>query len=574
MASIGSIVSSSNRIKVKSNLGGRLVDILIDTGAACSCTDIPLPLTGETIQIKGIGETIMTAILTKPVRIDLGAAVLTEPLWYLPGNSEGTVLGMDIMEKHGFIIHCLEKQIEILTDKTAKKKSVRNCASIMPITNTDPVQQLMIKHSDAWANHEHDCGLIDFEVSVEGNPPPPQKQYKIKPEAETAAVEIVKELEARGIVRQCSSAANSPCLPVPKVSGKWRFGIDYQRLNQVLPKHPEPLCVFTDSRYVFGTVHDYMAQWQLRKFLTSAGTPIKHFSTITSIWQEIQACQNSMSVIKVRAHIHRNPDVHEQNNNIVDQLAKQAAIHGTDLTLKMSDTPAISTIPTTPIDIKQYQKDLWVTDEELTPQLTQDKLIEIKDGTILRENKYVVHASLHKPVIKLYHDYAHVSADKTLQLIKQQFWWPAMAEDVDSWCASCLVCAAHNQGKPGRTKLCRPNAPKGPWEALQMDFIGPFPSAKGGYRYCLVVIDKFSKWGDVIPTRNNSARTVARVLANQIIPLFGAPLQIESDQGSHFTGLPINFPQPHNVVPTQKHATLQNWLYYSDLPTVEPWTRS
>lgn len=109
-----------------------------------------------------------------------------------------------------------------------------------------------------------------------------------------------------------------------------------------------------------------------------------------------------------------------------------------------------------------------------------------------------------------------------------------MAEDVGSWCASCLVCAAHNQGKPGRTKLCRPNAPKDPWEALQMDFIGPLPSAKGGYRYCLV-IDKFSKWVDVIPTRNNSARTVARVLANQIIPLFGAPLQIESDQGSHFT---------------------------------------
>lgn len=95
----------------------------------------------------------MTATLKKTVRIDLGAAVLTEPLWYWPGNSEGTVLGMDIMEKHGFIINLLEKQIEILTDKTAKKKSVRNNASIMSITNTDPVQQLMIKHSDAWANH-------------------------------------------------------------------------------------------------------------------------------------------------------------------------------------------------------------------------------------------------------------------------------------------------------------------------------------------------------------------------------------------------------------------------------------
>ncbi len=38
------------------------------------------------------------------------------------------------------------------------------------------------------------------------------------------------------------------------------------------------------------------------------------------------------------------------------------------------------------------------------------------------------------------------------------------------------------------------------------------------------------------PRRNNSANTVARVVANQILPLWGAPIQIESDQGTHFTG--------------------------------------
>lgn len=87
-----------------------------------------------------------------------------------------------------------------------------------------------------WANHEHDCGLIDFEVSIEGEPPPPQKQYRIKPEAEAAVHEIVKQLEMRKIVRRCSSTTNSPCLPVPKPNGKWRLCIDYQRLNRVIPK--------------------------------------------------------------------------------------------------------------------------------------------------------------------------------------------------------------------------------------------------------------------------------------------------------------------------------------------------
>lgn len=52
------------------------MDILIDTGGACSCTNLPLTLTNETIQIKGIGDHLMTATRTKPARLDLGAVVL------------------------------------------------------------------------------------------------------------------------------------------------------------------------------------------------------------------------------------------------------------------------------------------------------------------------------------------------------------------------------------------------------------------------------------------------------------------------------------------------------------------
>ncbi len=271
------------------------------------------------------------------------------------------------------------------------------------------------------------------------------------------------------------------------------------------------------------------------KFLTSAGTPIKHFN-ITSIWQEIRARDSSLSVIKVRAHIIKNPDENEKNNNIADQLAKLAAQKGDEWKPDRLVVPAVSAIQTIPIDLKQYQQELWSSDGELTPHLQQDQLVKVTEGMILRDDKYIVPEALQKPVIKLYHDYAHVSAPKTQQLIQKNFWWPQMASDIQRWCDTCIVCATINQGKPGRTKLCRPEPPKGPWELLQLDFIGPLPSAKGGYRYCLVIIDKFSKWVEAIPTRNNSANTVARVVANQILPLWGAPIQIESDQGTHFTG--------------------------------------
>ncbi len=427
----------------------------------------------------------MIATKTQPVRLDLGVTVLEESLWYLP-NSEGTVLGMDIMRKYGFVIHCFEKQIELKTEKTVKQCLPKKITSVMSISTPDPIQQMVNKHDSIWATHEHDCGLIDFVVCIEGEPPPPQKQYCIEPEAESAVHEIVHQLETRGIVRRCSSTTNSPCLPVPKSNGKWRLCIDYQRLN-----------------------------------------------IITSIWQEIRARDSSLSVVKVRAHIIKNPDENEKNNNIADQLAKLAAQKGDEWKPDRLVVPAVSAIQTIPIDLKQYQQELWSSDGELTPHLQQDQLVKVTEGMILRDDKYIVPEALQKPVIKLYHDYAHVSAPKTQQLIQKNFWWPQMASDIQRWCDTCIVCATINQGKPDRTKLCRPEPPKGPWELLQLDFIGPLPSAKGRYRYCLVIIDKFSKWVEAIPTRYNSANTVARVVANQILPLWGAPIQIESDQGTH-----------------------------------------
>lgn len=217
-------------------------------------------------------------------------------------------------------------------------------------------------------------------------------------------------------------------------------------------------------------------------------------------------------------------------------MAKLAALKGDEWQPDNLIVPAVSAVQTVPIDLKQYQQELWTSDGELAPHLQQDQLVKVTEGMILRDDKYIVPEALQKPVIKLYHDYAYVSAPKTQQLIQKYFWWPEMASDIQRWCDTCIVCATINQGKPGRTKLCRPEPPKGPWESLQLDFIGPLPSAKGEYCYCLVIIDKFSKWVEAIPTRNNNASTVARVVANQILPLWGAPIQIESDQATHFTG--------------------------------------
>ncbi|XP_053544965.1 uncharacterized protein LOC128635892 [Bombina bombina] len=52
--------------------------------------------------------------------------------------------------------------------------------------------------------------------------------------------------------------------------------------------------------------------------------------------------------------------------------------------------------------------------------------------------------------------------------------------------------------------------------------------------YLLVIVDQFSKWPEAFVTQREDAKTVAKILATEIIPRFGCPLQINSDNGPAF----------------------------------------
>lgn len=55
-----------------------------------------------------------------------------------------------------------------------------------------------------------------------------------------------------------------------------------------------------------------------------------------------------------------------------------------------------------------------------------------------------------------------------------------------------------------------------------------------GKKYCLVIVDAFSKWVEVFPCRHPDAMAVAKALVKDIIPRFGLAEKIYSDNGPHF----------------------------------------
>ena len=88
--------------------------------------------------------------------------------------------------------------------------------------------------------------------------------------------------------------------------------------------------------------------------------------------------------------------------------------------------------------------------------------------------------------------------------------------------------------KPGKGQHTgmryRGERPRQHWE---VDFTEVRPG-KYGYRYLLVLVDTFSVWVKAFPTNRETAMIVAKKILKEIVPRFGLPVTIGSDNGPAF----------------------------------------
>ena len=72
-----------------------------------------------------------------------------------------------------------------------------------------------------------------------------------------------------------------------------------------------------------------------------------------------------------------------------------------------------------------------------------------------------------------------------------------------------------------------------PGHHWEIDFTEVRPG-EYGYHYLLVLVDTFSGWVGAYPTKKETAVVVAKKLLKEIVPRFGLPVFIGSDNGPAF----------------------------------------
>nr|WPV71156.1 MAG: replicase [Ips erranti-like virus 3] len=128
----------------------------------------------------------------------------------------------------------------------------------------------------------------------------------------------------------------------------------------------------------------------------------------------------------------------------------------------------------------------------------------------------------------------HFGINKTLNKVRERFYWLQSRSDVEDWCRRCADCFS-SKGPKTRSRGCMKQYNVGaPFERIAVDVAGPFPKTNSGNRYVLVAMDYFSKWPEVYAIPNQEAATVAEVLVDNFFCRFGVPRELHSDQGRNF----------------------------------------
>ena len=148
--------------------------------------------------------------------------------------------------------------------------------------------------------------------------------------------------------------------------------------------------------------------------------------------------------------------------------------------------------------------------------------------------------SLIAKVLFAYHDSTYSGAQygikRTFYKLRDRFYWPRMYADIVQHVQSCVRC---RQNKPSRRKpdghLKPITPPRGTWERLAMDYVGPVPTSEAGNKYIIVLTDLFSKFVVTEAVPDNTSVTAAKFLLYDVFMIYGVPLEIITDNGRHFT---------------------------------------
>jgi len=170
-----------------------------------------------------------------------------------------------------------------------------------------------------------------------------------------------------------------------------------------------------------------------------------------------------------------------------------------------------------------------------------DTNFSIKKDLLLYKHRWYIRKDegLRRTIMEAEHDSkiaGHFGTYKTIGMVRANFYWPKMDENITEYVRSCDICQRNNVIRHKKHGLLEPlEVPMRPWMAIFLDFILGLPKSDG-YTKIWVIVNRFSKMAHFIPLRTEEhIKELALTFVKGIWRLHGLPESIVSDRDTRFT---------------------------------------
>lgn len=212
---------------------------------------------------------------------------------------------------------------------------------------------------------------------------------------------------------------------------------------------------------------------------------------------------------------------------------------------KMKHTDALSRNPYVSAMFSNLHDDLRYAQENdeklkaireiLKLQPYQDYLL---DSDLLykgEEKKLVVPRSMENGILKEVHSNGHFSKKKMLELIGKDYYIENLNKKIEDFIVTCIPCLLATRKEGKQEGFLNPIEKQGiPLHTIHVDHIGPMTETKKLYNYILTVVDAFTKFTWIFPTKSTTSKEALEKLKIHQ-QHFGNPCRIITDKGTAFT---------------------------------------
>jgi len=190
--------------------------------------------------------------------------------------------------------------------------------------------------------------------------------------------------------------------------------------------------------------------------------------------------------------------------------------------------------------LKEIKRNMTREKEVVQALKKEDSLTWEEDEVMYIEGRIYVpnNKKIKEEILKESHnlvDVEHPGQHRMLELLKRTYWWPGLKKDVKKYVQGCFKYQQNkvqHQRKAG--ELHPLEIPKGPWQEISIDIIGPLPKLNR-MDAIVVIVDQFTKMIRLKATTINiSLEGIAKIYRDDIWKLHGIPRKILSDRGLQF----------------------------------------